>query len=591
MNVPVARVPMAGGKRIPERKSIYPWAQTGLLSLEAAMSFWVNTYTNPANKPAAAVAENNFGIKIKPKTAMAMRQIKSTILINLVEDSVFWLQQDTFFNEETGSIEKTSVKNEIMLYIIGIVKMANNSTKACMTHIKITKGLDIPLKGRPEGLENQAVNKPLTSLATPAQIALNFDAFEGIKFKLLVQAGDVVKIGQPLAEDKSTPGRMLISPAGGTVKEIRRGEKRSLQAIVIDVAKQEEYIAFPPLSNASKEAIIERLLLSGCFANIRTRPFNLLADPQKTPRSIFVKAIESAPCVPPAELQVLGHEKEFQAGLDTLAKLTSGSVHLVYRQGTSSRAFVDAKNVQQHTAEGPHPIANASLHIQEIDPILSAEDVVWTLTALDVVAIGQVMLHGKCHIERIVSIAGPGVLADRIGYFKARAGYPVGGLIAGRIEKGDVRFISGDLLNGRKVNVEDFLGYYHTSFCVVPENTGREFLHFMGLGYNKYSFSKAYLSGHLNNAHREYDFTTNQHGEHRAFIDSTLYDKVMPLSVPTMLLVKAIMAEDFELAETLGLLQVDSEDFALPTFVCPSKMEMVDIVHNGLKQYSKEVLT
>lgn len=144
--------------------------------------------------------------------------------------------------------------------------------------------------------------------------------------------------------------------------------------------------------------------------------------------------------------------------------------------------------------------------------------------------------------------------------------------------------------DGKKVTPEDFLGFGDTVFTVIPENTEREFLHFMGLGYDKYSFSKAYLSGHLDNKKREYSFTTNQHGEHRPFIDSTLYDKVMPLNVPTMLLVKAVMAEDFEVAETLGLLEVDSEDFALPTFVCPSKMEMTEIIKTGLKQYAKEVL-
>lgn len=456
-----------------------------------------------------------------------------------------------------------------------------------MVHIKITKGLDIPFKGRPKA---PLPSSQIPALITPPQIALNFDAFEDVKFRLLTKAGDVVKIGQPLAEDKSTPGRMIVSPAAGTVKDVRRGLKRSLQSIVIDLAKQEEYISFPPLENASKEALIGRLMEGGCFANIRSRPFNLLANPQKTPRNIFVKAIESAPCVPPAELQVAGYEKEFQAGLNALAQLTSGKVHLVYRKDTPCRAFSEAQNVEKHTAEGPHPIGTHSLHIQQIDPVRSVDDNVWTLTANDVVSIGQLLTKGRCHIERVISISGPGVLPDRIGYFKARAGYPIGGLIAGRIEKGDLRFISGDPLTGKKVSVEDFLGYYHTAFCVVPENTERQFLHFMRLGHDKYSFSKAYLSGHLNNANREYLFTTNQHGEHRAFIDSTLYDDVMPLHVPTMLLVKAVMAEDFELADTLGLLQVDSEDFALPTFVCPSKMEMIDIIETGLKQYAKEVL-
>lgn len=462
-----------------------------------------------------------------------------------------------------------------------------------MVHIKVSKGLDIPIQGQPTGAVKPLIQSGHASPITPGQIALDLKEFEDVKFRLLVKAGDSVKVGQPLAEDKESPGRMFVSPASGTIKEVRRGLKRSLQDIVIDVAAKEEYQEFSPLDPAasSREALLQRLLEGGSFASIRSRPFNLLANPAKVPRSIFVKAIESAPFVPPAEMQVAGYESDFAAGLKALAKLTDGNVHLVYRNGSTSKAFQEAMGVQKHTAEGPHPVANASLHIQRIDPIRSVDDVVWTLSARDVVAIGHLLTKGRYFTERVVGIGGPGVLSDRVGYFKVRSGFPVSALISGRIQKGKLRLISGDPLMGKKVGSEDFLGFSDTAITVIPENVEREFLHFMGLGAHKYSFSKAYLSGHFDNKKREYFFTTNQHGEHRPFIDSTLYDQVMPLEVPTMLLVKAVMAEDFELAETLGLLEVDSEDFALPTFVCPSKMEMTEILKTGLRQYSKEVLS
>lgn len=461
-----------------------------------------------------------------------------------------------------------------------------------MVNIKISKGLDIPIQGHPEGLVKPLIQAGLSYQTVPAQIALDLKSFEDTKFRLLVKPGDTVNIGQPLAEDKETPGRMFVSPAAGTIKEIRRGLKRSLQDIVIDVANKEIFQEFTPLNpiTASREELIQRLLEGGCFTTIRSRPFNLLANPQKPPRSLFVKAIESAPFTPSAEMQIAGHENEFAAGLQTLTKIVDCPVHLVYRKGSTCKAFSEAAGVQKHTAEGPHPIANASLHIQKIDPIRSVEDVVWTLTAYDVMAIGYLLTKGKCLVEKTISIAGPGVLPDRTGYFKIRNGSPISSLISGRIPRGSLRLISGDPLMGKKVAADDFLGYHDTVFTVIPENMEREFLHFMGLGHDKYSFSKAYFSGHLNHKNREYFFTTNQHGEHRPFIDSSLYDLVMPLEVPTMLLVKAVMAEDFDLAETLGLLEVDSEDFALPTFVCPSKMEMTEIVKTGLKQYAKEVL-
>lgn len=457
-----------------------------------------------------------------------------------------------------------------------------------MVHIKIKKGLDIPIGGRPLHHSNQKI----PTLITPQQVGLNVSSFEDIKFRLLVKVGDPVKIGQPLLEDKEAPGRFFVSPAGGLIKEIRRGNKRVLDTIVIDVAKSEETLVSQPVDveHASREQILEALKSGGLFASIRSRPFNLLADPRLKPRNIFVKAVESAPFTPPADLQIMELETEFQVGLNALSKLTEGSVHLIYAKNRPFKAFNEAKNVQIHTVEGPHPIANSSLHIQKIDPIRSPSDTVWTICARDVAAIGYYLTTGRYLIDSVMSIAGPGVLENGIGFYRGRIGYPIGGLIAGRISKGLLRFISGDPLMGTQVGVDNFLHLGDSVFCVIPENTSREFLHFFRLGFHKYTNSKAYISGHFDNTQQEYNFTTNQHGEHRAFIDSSLYDQVMPLDIPTMLLVKAVMAEDFELAETYGLLEVDAEDFALPSFVCPSKQEMTEMIRKGLKQYAKEVL-
>lgn len=462
-----------------------------------------------------------------------------------------------------------------------------------MAHIKVKNGLDIPIKGKPEGIVKSLVGSGESlPLDVPQQISLNLTPFEDVKFKLLVKAEDNVKIGQPLAEDKSSPGRFFVSPAAGRVKEVRRGLKRRLLDIVIEVTQPEEYLEFEQLNpeTASKEQILELMKKGGIFSHIRARPFNILADPAKVPRNIFIKALESAPFVPAPEMQVSGYEKEFQTGLNILAKLTSGAVQLVYHQSCTYKPFLDAANVQKHTAEGPHPVANFSVHIHHLDPIRSPDDVIWTLNAHDVVQLGYLFTHGKYLVDKIISIAGPGVLPGKAGYFKVREGFPIAGLISGRVPKGTYRFVSGDFLIGHKVEAEDFLGFYDYTFGIVAENFKREFLHFFRLGGDKYSFSRAYLSGHLNPEDREYYFTTNQHGEHRAFIDSSLYDKVQPLPIPTMLLAKALLAEDYELAERYGLVEVDSEDFALPSFVDPSKNDMIDIVKKGLKQFAQENL-
>lgn len=457
-------------------------------------------------------------------------------------------------------------------------------------HIQIKKGLDIPIKGSPAGhllpylagVDGQQPKNPL-------QIALDLKPFQDLRMRVLVKKGDNVKIGQPLAEDKDVPGRYFVSPAGGVVADVRRGHKRVLEDIIIDVADKEEEVIFTTIDpkQISKDRLIELLMEAGLFTAIRTRPFSLLADPFKKPRAIFVKGLESAPFAPAMELQLQGLEKELIVGLELLSILTDGKVHFVCREESSLCDHTYPPKVNVHTASGPHPISNYSVHIQSIAPIMGIDDVVWTVHAADVAAIGHLALTGKYQTKRVVSIAGPAILKGKTGIFTIRRGYPISALIAGRVPNESTRLISGDPLMGVRVTANDYMRFGDVVFCAIPENDTREFGHFFRLGMHKYSFSKAYLSGHFD-GHDGYDFTTNQHGEHRAFVDSSLYDKVMPLDVPTMLLVKAIMAEDFDLASDLGLLEVDSEDFALPTFVCPSKMEMSEIVAAGLRRYALE---
>lgn len=460
-------------------------------------------------------------------------------------------------------------------------------------HIKNKKGLNIPIKGAPSG-RIQELNPSGQGVlkGTPHAFSLNLWPFDDLRLKLLKKVGDKVKIGEAICEDKNCEGRMFVSPATGVIKDVKRGLKRRIMDIIIEPDEKEEFLEHDKinLQNISRDDLIAYLMKGGVFVKIRQRPFNILANPKQTPRSIFVKAIESAPFATPPEIQVEGHEGLFQLGLNALKKLTDGPVHLVYSADSQCKAFTEAQNVEKHTAEGPHPAGTHSLHIQHIDPITSPDAVIWTVNVHDVISIGTLIQDGRYYIDRIISIAGPGVLSGQTGYFRVREGHPIAALVAGRIPKGLTRLISGDPLMGNKVTMEDFLGYHHMTFCVIPENTKREFMHFFRLGLNKFSYSRAYASGHFDNKERKYDFTTNQHGEHRAFIDPTLYDDVMPLKIPTMQLVKAIMSDDYELAEELGLLEVDAEDFALPTFVCPSKMEMTEIVKQGIRAHAAEML-
>lgn len=446
--------------------------------------------------------------------------------------------------------------------------------------IKIKKGLNIPLGCDPEG--------EILTLEKPDFVALNLDPFSEIRFKVLVKPGESVKRGQPLVESKTHPGQMFVSPAGGTIKEIKRGLKRRLLNIIISVAGQENIEEHAPLrvERASREEIITLLMRGGGFPHIRMRPFDLVADPAIVPRAIFVRALESAPYKPSSEMQVQGNEELFQQGLDVLNKLTSGKVHLVFHEETTEAAFLHAKGVEKHEAIGPYPISNSSVHIHAIDPIKHEKDVVWTLSTIDVITIGSLVSKGIYYTERILSIAGGGIVPEKRGYFRGRLGFPLSKLAANRLERKLLRFISGDPLMGKKVDMHDFLGFYDTVFCALPESTKREFLHFLRPGFGKYTATGTYISRLF--PRKQYSFTTNMHGEKRAFVDSSIYDKVMPLKIPTVQLVKAVLAEDFELAERLGLLEVAPEDFALPTFICPSKNEMVEIIHKGLHLYAKE---
>jgi len=453
-------------------------------------------------------------------------------------------------------------------------------------HIQVKKGLDIPIEGEPSG-KPQEIKATGEGESHLEKIALDLRPYEDLRFKLLKKPGELVKIGEPILEDKHCQGRAFVSPGHGVIEEIQRGEKRQILNVSIKLEKEEEYFSYPPLDvqSAEKEKLLNRLLEGGAFARLRRRPFNILARPDKLPSATFVKAIESAPFTPPAEMQVEGQEELFQIGLDTLAKITEGLVHLVHRKGSSCQAFTKAKNVQIHTADGPHPVGTHSLHIQKIRPIFSADEVVWTASVLDVLVIGRLISEGKLYINRVIGIGGPPVVEGQTGYFHTREGVPISHLAKGRIPTAPIRLISGDPLMGAKVRMDDYLGIEDTAFSAIAEPTHREALHFFRLGLNKYSFSNAYYT-----PKRKFALTTSLHGEKRAFIDPTLYDDVQALEIPTMQLVKAVMAEDLELSEELGVYEVVPEDFALATFVCPSKINMTEIIKQGLRNFAAEML-
>lgn len=448
--------------------------------------------------------------------------------------------------------------------------------------IVIKKGLDIPLTQQATSqIESRKVTKT----------ALTFDTFLTSKgIKLLVKPGDHVSQGSPIAQDKDGSGRFFVSPASGQIEDIRRGARRSLKAIVIAL-DETPALSLPSLSpkQIERDALIQAMIERGLFAHIRQRPFNRLADPQKKPRSIFVKALESAPLGFHPEAQVEQHKESFQAGLDFLKVLTDGSVHLVHETKTTP-AIASAQNVLHHTASGPHPRSLTSVHIHHVDPIRSSDDVIWTLSAWDVIVIGATLTSGVYFNEKLVALGGDGFVDSKRCHLKTITGAYIGDLVHERLthsKHGEKRLISGSPLMGTQVTLDDFLHFEHSSLVALTESQNREFLHFFRPGLNKFTASGAYLGAFMPS--QEFKFTTSQHGEERAFIDGEVYERVMPMRIPTIHLVKACMADDIDSAIELGLLEIDAEDFALPTFVCPSKVEMVEVMKEALERYSEQL--
>jgi Na+-transporting NADH:ubiquinone oxidoreductase subunit A len=449
--------------------------------------------------------------------------------------------------------------------------------------IVINKGLDIPFH-----------SKAGTSIETcqVSKAALTFDTFLTPKgIKLLVKVGDNVALGQPLAQDKDGSERLFVSPISGSVCEIRRGARRSLEAIVV-AAEPLPALKHRPLSPAkiTREDLVSEMLQRGLFAHIRQRPFNKLADPHKKPKSIFIKALESAPLGFHPEEQVQSHAEAFQNGLDFLKLLTDGSLHLVHEVQTC-KAISQAKQVVHHTISGPHPRSLPSVHIHHIDPIQTPSDIVWTLTAWDVLVIGYTLTQGIYFNQRLVAVGGPGFVEAKRTHIQTVTGAYIGELVFDRLshaKEGEKRIISGDPLTGKAVGLDDFLHFSHSSLVALTESSSREFLHFFRPGFHKYTASGAYLS-HWMPAAAHFQFNTQLHGEPRAFIDGEIYERVMPMRIPTIHLVKAAIADDLESCMELGLLEVDGEDFALATFVCPSKVEMVEIMKEAIIRFGEQL--
>jgi len=444
--------------------------------------------------------------------------------------------------------------------------------------IKIKKGLNINLFGEAE--------KTISELKA-RQYAIKPTDFVGVFPKLLVKEGDLVKAGSPVFYDKHRENIKFTAPVSGKIAGIHRGAKRVLQEIIIDADEEIIYESFGKegLDDLKKEEIIEKLLKSGIWPFIRQRPYSIIADPDTEPKAIFISGFDTSPLAPDYDFLIHGKGEEFQTGLNAIAKLTSGKVHLnINNDLPGSRVFTNSKNVQVNNFTGPHPSGNVGTQINKIDPI-NKGDIVWYLRPQEVITIGKLFLEGKFDVSIVIALTGSEI--KKTSYFKTYVGASIEGMIEKNLEQENVRCISGNVLTGTKIEKSGFLSFYDYQLTVIPEGDHYDFLGWMLPGLKKHSFYRTFMAWLT--PKKKFNVHTNLNGGERAFVMTGQFERVFPLDIYPMQLLKAIIIEDIDEMENLGIYEVDEEDFALCEYISTSKINIQSVVRNGLDIIRKEM--
>ena len=443
--------------------------------------------------------------------------------------------------------------------------------------IKIKKGLQIPLLG----VSEETVRGEITS----EFLRICPEDFHGITPKLAVKVGDTVKAGTALFYEKNHAEMLFASPVSGVITAIERGAKRRILNIVIkaDSSSQYEDFGTKSVASLSGDEVKRSILDAGIWFLIRQRPYDVVANPGKQPRDIFVTAFDSAPLAPSYDFLLNGQEEELQAGLDALAKLTAGKVYLSVGMKTTNKGLREAQNVVITEFDGPHPAGNVGVQINKLKPVNRGETV-WTLNALDVVIIGRLFSKGIVDLTRTVALTGSEV--KQRGYYRMVIGTELKSLFSNNVTDGiSLRYISGNPLTGRKIDEEGVLRAYDSQVTVIPEGDDvHEAFGWASLSPAKYSAGCTYPT--LKKAYR---LDARLKGGPRAIIVSNEYDKVFPMDIYPEQLIKAIMAFNIDKMEALGIYEVAPEDFALCEFVDTSKLELQHIVRTGLDMLRKEM--
>ena len=447
--------------------------------------------------------------------------------------------------------------------------------------IKIKKGLDLPISGAPR----QSVEEG----NTVRSVAVLGPDYPGMKPTMEVKEGDFVAKGQILFSDKKTPGVNFSAPVAGQVVDINRGAKRALKGVVIEIADGEERkfqsFAAEQIGSLERQLVVDQLLQSGSWPALRTRPFSRIPNPQTTPNSIFVTAMDTNPLAADPEVVIKPRIEAFSAGLALLARLTEGNVHVCQSADADLGDYdAAAASVQSHLFGGIHPAGLPGTHIHFIDPV-SANKTVWFIGYQDVIAFGQLFLTGELDTRRTVAIGGPGATDPRL--VETVIGANLTELTAGELAEGEQRVISGSVLSGRGANEGlSYLGRYHLQVSVLPEDRERKLIGYLQPGAKMHSVFPAFLSKWI--GEKSVDFTTNTNGSPRGMVPIGTYDAVMPMDILATQLMRSLLVGDLEKAIELGCLELDEEDIALCTYACPGKYEFGPVLREVLTQIEKE---
>jgi Na+-transporting NADH:ubiquinone oxidoreductase subunit A len=445
--------------------------------------------------------------------------------------------------------------------------------------IKIRRGLDIRLLGAAEKIYISAEKSRTYAIKPPD--------FHGLVPKLSVKSGDQVMAGTSLFYNKYKPDIKFSSPVSGVVKSVERGERRRILEVVIEADHKIQYIDFKATnpSDLSREEIIKKLLDSGLWPMIRQRPYAIIADPEKQPRDIFISGFDTAPLAPDMDFVVKGNGKDFQMGIDALYKLTEGDIHLSLNGNyPADEVFSKAKNIKFHYFTGPHPAGNPGIQIHHIRPVNKGE-VVWYIQPQEVIMIGRLFRKGVYDALKVIALTGSEIRKPL--YYKLISGASIEPLVKDNVTPGNHRYISGNVLTGSKITKTGHLGFYDNQITVIPEGDKFEVLGWASPGFNKFSHSRTFMSWLVPG--KKYRLDTNLHGGRRSFVMSGEYEKVLPMDIYPVHLLKAILVEDIDRMENLGIYEIAEEDLALCEYVCTSKTEVQSMIRKGIELMIREV--